>query len=131
MIDESFRRESARLIAYLTKIFGPQHLTLAEDVAQEAFLRAVRTWAVHGPPPNPAAWLRRVARNLAVDQIRRNRLQTELPEDLPAPTTPMPDGFDEDEIRMLFLCCHPALAEDSRIALVLNVVAGLSVREIA
>jgi RNA polymerase sigma-70 factor (ECF subfamily) len=92
VIDESFRRESARLIAYLTKIFGPQHLTLAEDVAQEAFLRAVRTWAVHGPPPNPAAWLRRVARNLAVDQIRRNRLQTELPEDLPAPTTPMPDA---------------------------------------
>jgi RNA polymerase sigma-70 factor (ECF subfamily) len=131
VIDESFRRESARLIAYLTKIFGPQHLTLAEDVAQEAFLRAVRTWAVHGPPPNPAAWLRRVARNLAVDQIRRNRLQTELPEDLPAPTTPMHDGFDDDEIRMLFLCCHPALAEDSRIALVLNVVAGLSVREIA
>ena len=131
MIEDSFRRESARMIAYLTKIFGPQHLSLAEDVAQEAFLRAVRVWAIHGPPPNPAAWLRRVARNLAIDQIRRDRRLAELPEDLPADLSPATDGFDDDELGMLFLCCHPALPEDSRIALVLNAVAGLSIREIA
>jgi len=133
-IEVSFRRESGRLISALVRAFGPGQIGLAEDVAQETFLRALRLWPVKGMPPNPAAWLHRVARNLALDRLRREGIYRpqELAERLPAPCeTPSEPGFGDDELRMLFLCCHPSLAPEAAIALTLHTLGGLSTGEIA
>lgn len=127
-VEVSFRRESARLVAWLTARFGSDRLALAEDVAQEAFLRAMQSWRMHGVPPNPGAWLRSVARNIAIDRLRHDRRQVEWPEGYEPPSEAQ---VDEDETRLLFLCAHPAISEESRIALMLNAVAGLSAKEIA
>jgi len=129
--DASFRRESARLVAGLTRAFGPAYFALAEDVVQETFFRAVRDWPIYGVPPNPSAWLTRVARNLAVDRLRREGLyagesQLEL-----IPACPVPSGLLDDELAMLLMCAHPALSPESQIALTLKAVCSLGVGEIA
>lgn len=72
LVDHLFRRESGRMVAVLTRSFGPAHLALAEEVVQDALLQALRRWPFHGVPEQPTAWLYRVARNLALDQLRRH-----------------------------------------------------------
>ena len=130
-IDANFRRESARLLATLTRAFGPDKIDLAEDVVQETFLRAMRQWPMRGVPPNPRAWLGRVARNLAVDILRRQRIYASA-EALDSLVQDNPrDELLDDELRMLFLAAHSSLAEESRIALVLKTCCGLSTAEIA
>ena len=129
--ETNFRRESARLVAALTRSLGPGRLDLAEDAAQEAFVKALHLWPTHGTPPNAAAWLTRVARNFAIDRLRREGLYTsdEMLEILPA--AEREEGLPDDELRMLLLCAHPALPVESQIALTLKTVCGLGVREIA
>lgn len=130
LVDHLFRRRSGQLIATLTRILGPENLDLAEDVVQEALVRALELWPFQGVPQNPSAWLIQVAKNRAVDQIRRNlrsvalvdRVNRDLAPDLP---------FPDDELSMMFLCAHPAIAEESRLALTLKTVGGFGVREIA
>lgn len=126
-----FRRESARLTAGLVRTFGPGRIELAEDVVQETFLRAMREWPLRGTPPNPSAWLSRVAKNLALDHLRRDgRLVGEAPLEFAA-VDPEEPGLLDDELAMLLMCAHPALPSESQIALTLKSVCGLGVREIA
>jgi predicted RNA polymerase sigma factor len=138
-----FRRESGRIVAALTRIFGVHNLTLAEDVAQDAFCRALEVWKVRGVPDNPAAWLMTAAKNRAFDVLRRERTaRTFAPELIRL----LDDGrmlepvFEEafaapairdGQLRLMFSCCHPRLPQEVQIALVLNVLCGFGAPEIA
>jgi RNA polymerase sigma-70 factor (ECF subfamily) len=138
-----FRRESGKLVAALTRIFGVHNLALAEDVVQDAFCRALEVWKVRGVPDNPAAWLMAAAKHRALDVIRRERtartFAPELARMLDSEWTlasTVAESFDvhvvrDEQLRMMFSCCHPRLAEDAQIALVLNVLCGFGAGEIA
>jgi RNA polymerase sigma factor (sigma-70 family) len=141
--DHLFRRESGRMVAVLTRLFGVHNLALAEDVVQDAFCRALEVWPFRGVPDNPSAWLMATARNRAIDVLRRERtartFAPELGRLLESEWTlaPMVDeafagaSVQDDLLRMMFSCCHPRLAEDAQVALVLNILCGFGVDEIA
>ena len=115
----------------LTRILGPRNLDLVEDVVQEALLKALQVWSFRGIPENPTAWLIETAKNQAFDRLRRSgKWQGSIPESLEA-WGPEAQTSDRDEdLTMMFLCCHPALSRDSRIALTLKAVCGFSTAEI-
>ncbi|RYB94073.1 sigma-70 family RNA polymerase sigma factor [Nocardioides oleivorans] len=129
------REEWARLVAVLVRRFGD--LDVAEDAAAEAFAVALQKWRADGVPPNPAAWLTTTAGNKALDRVRREGKRDDkqkqahmLTDQLSGP--PEPTGAVEDErLRLLFTCAHPALAMEARVALTLRMVGGLTVAEIA
>jgi RNA polymerase sigma-70 factor (ECF subfamily) len=145
--DEVFRAESGRVIGALMRRFGD--LDLAEDAYQDACLAAVETWPRDGVPTTPGAWLTTVAGNRALDRLRREagRLPREVAAlglragDPLGPVSPAADeeldldfgpaALADDQLRLLFLCCHPALAEDAQVALTLRTVGGLTTAEIA
>nr|KEP24744.1 RNA polymerase subunit sigma-24 [Georgenia sp. SUBG003] len=128
-----FREEYGRCVATLTRVLGD--LSLAEDAVQEAFTRAVERWPADGVPPSPGAWIVVTARRRAVDRLRREAKRDDkhaqaallLVHDDPEPVGPVSD----DQLRMLFTCCHPALAPASRVALTLRTLGGLTTAEIA
>jgi RNA polymerase sigma-70 factor (ECF subfamily) len=138
-IESLFRRESSRLISVLTRIFGPRNLELAEDVLQESFVAALRTWSTDGIPANPSAWLLTTARHRAIDAIRRERTRHKFADDLAVYldgewtlTTTVDEAFQEtkirdDQLRMLFMCCHPELTPENSLTLILKTLCGLSV----
>jgi RNA polymerase sigma-70 factor (ECF subfamily) len=140
IVDHLFRHESGKMIAVLTRIFGIHNLEMAEDVVQEAFLKATQVWKFE-LPDNPSAWLMKVAKNKALDVIRRQqnfrlysqevatRLQSEA-------ESTIDHFFHDDEIsdsqlRMIFTCCHPSLKEEDQVALTLKTISGFGPREIA
>jgi RNA polymerase sigma factor (sigma-70 family) len=129
-----FRRESGRMVATLTRIFGPRHLGLAEDAVQDALLKALEQWPHSGVPANPSAWLIQVAKYRAVDLLRREAILAAKVEEIarPLPATP-PAASEEvdDQLAMMFLCCHPSIPRDSRVALTLKAVGGFGTGEIA
>src|SRR5713226_7968407 len=141
--DHLFRREAGRMVAALTRLFGVQNLALAEDVVQDAFCRALEVWKFRGVPENPSAWLMATARNRALDVLRRERTaQTFAPEVsrlLQSEWTLAPvveelfgaAAIKDDLLRMMFSCCNPRLPEESQVALVLHILCGFSVAEIA
>jgi RNA polymerase sigma-70 factor (ECF subfamily) len=136
LVDHLFRHQSGRLVSTLTRIFGPRRLDLAEEVVQDALLKALELWPFQGILANPSAWLIQVAKNRALDAIRREAsLAEKIPElarAFPEQTMPEPHHeFDDDQLSMMFLCCHPSLAPELRVALTLKTVAGFSAREIA
>lgn len=139
LVDSLFRRQSGRLVGMLTRQLGPQRLSLAEDAVQEALLKALQTWPHGGVPDNAAAWLYQVARRAALDRLRHERVVAAKADAVAAgrddATEPLlPDlatPFDDDELVMMFMTCHPALAPDARVALTLKVVGGFGVGEIA
>ena len=138
-----FRRESGRLVAALTRIFGVHNLALAEDVVQDAFCRALEVWKVRGIPDNPSAWLMTTAKHRALDIVRRERtartFAPELARVLESEWTLAPaidEAFDlpvirDGQLRMMFSCCHPRLPEEAQVALVLNIICGFGAPEIA
>ena len=138
-----FRRESGRMVATLTRIFGVHNLALAEDVVQDAFCRALEIWAFRGLPENPSAWLMATAKNRAVDVLRRERtartFAPELERFMQSEITLAPaveelfatHAIKDDLLRMMFSCCHPRLPEEAQVALVLHILCGFSVGEIA
>ena len=132
-ITRAHQEEWARLVATLTRRFGD--LDLAEDAAAEAFKTAVERWPVDGVPPNPGAWLSVTARRKAIDRIRREGRRDDLQReahmrhDLDRPDPP--GAVDDDRLRLIFTCCHPALSPEARVALTLRLVGGLTVPEIA
>ena len=141
--DHLFRHESGRMVAALTRIFGMHHLALAEDVAQDALCRALEVWKIRGTPDNPAAWLMATAKNRALDLLRRERLAQDLApeiaraiEDDRGASSKVdelfgPAAIQDDELRLMFSCCDPRLAEEVRVALVLHILCGFGVAEIA
>jgi RNA polymerase sigma-70 factor (ECF subfamily) len=141
LLEHLFRRQAGRMLAHFIRLLGPSHLSLAEDAVQESMLRALQTWPNTGVPENAAAWLFRTAHNVAIDGIRRNRVMGEKTEaivaELSHSATATPGDPDceeqlrDDELRMIILCCHPALTRDASVALSLKTVGGFSVREIA
>jgi RNA polymerase sigma-70 factor (ECF subfamily) len=143
LAESLFRREAGKLVALMTRIFGVTRLQLAEDVVQEALVRALRTWPYYGVPRNPAAWIMQTAKHLAVDVIRRETIfNGKQPDIAAAMTPPQPDAdvdeaplFDseikDDRLRMMFACCHPAIPPESQAALALKTLCGFSTAEIA
>ncbi len=142
-MEHFFRHETGRLHGALIRLVGLQNLTLAEDVAQEALLRALRTWSMGGIPDNPSAWITRVAMNLAKDALRHQRMSagkepaiiTHLEQTAPASAATAAGMSDQeirdDALRLMFVCCHPAVAPDAQVVLALKVLCGFSTGEIA
>jgi RNA polymerase sigma-70 factor, ECF subfamily len=133
LLEHLFRRQYSRIMAHLTRLLGPSHLDLAEEAVQQAMLRALETWPASGAPQNPAAWLFRVAHNAAIDAVRKTRHDVELEEALTrAVVNPeVEEQLRDDELRLVFMCCHPAIPPETRVALSLKIAAGFNVREIA
>jgi RNA polymerase sigma-70 factor, ECF subfamily len=131
-ITQAHRDEWARLVAALTRRYGD--LDIAEEAAAEAFATAVERWPADGVPPNPGAWLTLTANRKAIDRIRREAKrddkQREARTVLDDPPEP-PGAIEDERLRLIFTCCHPALAMENRLALTLRLVGGLTVAEIA
>lgn len=139
LVEHFFRHESGRLVAVLTRALGVRRLALVEDVVQAALVQALETWSRRGAPDDPAGWLYRTARNLAVDALRRERTHSQalprLAEDAPrddAPPEPrFADEIGDEPLGLLFVCCHEAVPAESRVALALRTLCGFSTAEIA
>jgi RNA polymerase sigma-70 factor (ECF subfamily) len=140
IVDGICRAEGARLLAGLIRRFGD--FELAEDAMQDAFAKALEVWPAEGLPVAPAAWLTTVARRRALDLLRRRAtgpLYTDEPPDMAAPEAGDDEaadgaarsGVDDDRLRLVFTCCHPAIAPPAQVALALRTLCGLSTREIA
>jgi RNA polymerase sigma-70 factor (ECF subfamily) len=138
LVDRLFRHESGRATASLIRVLGD--FDLAEDAVQEAFVVAMQVWPKRGIPDNPGAWITTTARNKAIDRLRRERRGTEKLEELqalePPPATEDDEGeeppvISDDRLRLIFTCCHPALAPEARVALTLRTLGGLATPEIA
>jgi RNA polymerase sigma-70 factor (ECF subfamily) len=141
LVEHLFRHEAGKMVAILTRIFGLEHLSLAEDVVQEALGRALQTWPFYGVPTNPSAWLMRASRNLALDVVRREKVfrdkQAEIVHLMDRPSV-APDAaifteheIADDRLRMMFACCHPVIPPEAQIALALNTLCGFSIPEIS
>lgn len=143
VVEHLFRHESAKMISTLTRIFGIEHLNRAEDVVQETLIRALQTWPYYGIPKNPSAWITQVAKNLALDLIRRDKIFrnkenaiSHLMEQISADaessdSEARPDGIADDRLRMMFTCCHPRIPPEVQVALALKTLCGFSPAEIA
>ncbi|KAA2255957.1 RNA polymerase sigma factor [Solihabitans fulvus] len=132
-VAQAFRDEWGQVVATLIRITGDWDL--AEECAQDAFAQAVRNWPRDGVPRRPGAWLTTVARNRATDRLRRDAVGAaklrEVAAMPPEPYTEDDSGVPDDRLRLMFTCCHPALALESRVALTLRTLAGLTTAEIA
>ena len=138
LVEHFFRHEFGRLVAVLTRSLGLRRLDLVEDVVQAALVQALQTWSRRGVPEDPAGWLCRTARNLAIDALRRERTHAQalprLAEDAEWASAPLEAHFDEigdEPLRLLFVCCHEAVPAESRVALALRPLCGFSTAEIA
>lgn len=143
LTEHLFRHEAGKLVSALTGIFGMARLQLAEDVVQEAMIRALQTWPYHGIPVNPAGWLMQTARNRALDIIRREKsfhdkqpeiiatLENWSGDSSAASSERHDDEIKDDRLRLIFSCCHPLISLDDQSALALKTLCGFSPREIA
>ena len=140
LVEHLFRREAGRLAARLVRVLGPERLDLAEEAVQEAMLQALKSWPFAGIPCDPGAWLTRVAHNRALDVLRRqgvfaakeSMVTSLLEARLERGAEPVFAGeVEDDQLRLILVCCHPEVPADARVALTLKVVCGFSVREIA
>jgi RNA polymerase sigma-70 factor (ECF subfamily) len=136
LTDHLFRREAGKMVAVLTKIFGAENLETAEDVVQDTLLLAMQIWGDKGIPDNPSAWLFRVARNKAIDIIRRNKYSVHSD----FSDSPLTDSMDlfwqdapvkDDMLRMMYACCHPGVSEENQVTIILKTLCGFSTAEIA
>ena len=133
VITRVHREEWARVVAALTRRFGD--LDIAEEMTAEAFAVAVERWPIDGVPPNPAAWITLAANRRAIDRLRRESRRDDKQKEAQmlyddTPLEPL-GAIEDDRLRLIFTCCHPALAMEARVALTLRMVGGLTVSEIA
>jgi RNA polymerase sigma factor (sigma-70 family) len=143
LVDHLFRHESGKLVSVLTRIFGPENLDLAEDVVQDALMEAMNQWSYKEIPENPSAWLYRVAKNKALNIVQREKFRRKYSSDmlhfLKSAWTAEPaldylfskEQILDDQLKMMFTCCHPSISADSQIALTLKTLCGFSIPEIA
>jgi RNA polymerase sigma factor (sigma-70 family) len=143
LVDHLFRHEAGKMVAVLSRLLGLQNVETAQDIVQDTLLQAMGTWSYGNVPDNPSAWLYRVARNKAIDYLRREKRFREISPEYAyllqseyslAPTVNqlfLEDEIQDSQLRMIFACCHPAIPEDSQIAFALKTLCGLSVSEIA
>jgi len=143
LVDHLFRHETGKMIAVLTRIFGPHNLQLAEDVVHDTLLEAINVWNYKGVPQYPVPWLYRVAKNKALNIVNREKYkreyETEAAHFLRSEWTAnavLENLFSEseirdDQLRMMFTCCHPSISTDSQIALTLKTLCGFSMSEIS
>ncbi|GAA1264702.1 RNA polymerase sigma factor [Sphaerisporangium rubeum] len=132
-IGRVFRAEYGRAVAVLVRVLGDIHL--AEEAVQDAFATALRTWPATGTPPSPAGWIITTARNRAIDRLRREATRDDRHAEaalLHAGEEPLEEGpVRDDRLRLIFTCCHPALAPAARVALTLRLLGGLTTAQIA
>jgi len=142
VVEHFFRHEAGKMVSTLTRIFGIEHMNRAEDVVQETLARALQTWPYYGIPKNPSAWVTQVAKNLALDLIRRDKvfrtkesqithLMEQISADAGDDAGPGESGISDDRLRMMFTCCHPLIAQEMQVALALKTLCGFSAQEIA
>ena len=143
LVDHLFRTEAGKMTAVLTRLFGFRQYETAEDIVHETIYQALKTWNFKGVPENPTAWLYRVAKNRAVDYLRRENRMAEITSELKpllrseyTMPTVVEHYFKENEIadsqlRMMFAACHSSIPEEAQIALVLKALCGFSIEEIA
>ncbi len=143
LVDHLFRHESGKMISVLSRLMGLQNIELAQDIVQDTLLQAMSTWAYKTIPDNPSAWLYRVAKNKAIDFLRKEKrfheitpqysylLESEYTLSSTVNEMFLENEIQDSQLRMMFACCHPAIAEESQIALTLKTLCGLSVNEIA
>lgn len=143
VVEHCFRHEAGKIISTLTRIFGIEHLNRAEDVVQETLARALQTWPYYGIPKNPAAWITQVAKNLALDLIRRDKVFRNKENEIvhlmehicadsgAAASESVENGITDDRLRMMFTCCHPLIAQEMQVTLALKTLCGFSPVEIA
>ena len=141
-IDHLFRHQAGQMVAILVRIFGLAHLSLAEDVVQEAFIKALKIWPFEGAPDHPKAWLLKVARNRALDVLRRQDNWREKAAELGSTLDALSrESFEadshflkelqDDQLRLIFACCHPKIHRNAQVALTLKTAGGFGVSEIA
>lgn len=145
LTDDLFRHESGKIVAVLTKIFGTENLDLSEDVVQDTFISAMQVWALKGIPDNPSGWLFRVAKNKAIDVLRKNKfskqidfndperilLQSEYTINSVVEKLWQETEIEDDLLRMMFACCHQEISIENQITLMLKTLCGFSTGEIA
>src|SRR2546425_4564402 len=137
VVSRIFREEYGRSVAALIRAFGD--IDVAEDAVQEAFAVALRKWPGDGLPPNPGGWITTTARNRALDRLRRESRGRELLSEVTVlspgnddPGVPEEVGpVQDDRLRLIFTCCHPALSTEAQVALTLRLLGGLSTKEVA
>lgn len=139
LTEHFFRNEYGKLVAVITRYVGTNHVETAEDIVQETLLKAVDHWQQHGVPNNPQAWLYTVAKNHALTTLKRKKYQTQYESRLKSQTT-YPDLEDldiseeiikDEQLKMMFACCHSSISENSQITLILKILCGFSIAEIA
>jgi RNA polymerase sigma-70 factor (ECF subfamily) len=143
VVEHFFRHEAGKIVSTLTRIFGVAQLNRAEDVVQETLVRALQTWPYYGIPRNPSAWITQVAKNLALDLIRRDKvfrnkeneialLMEQVSADAEGVDSPSRENaIGDDRLRMMFTCCHPMIPQEAQVALALKTLCGFSPAEIA
>src|SRR5512145_874045 len=131
-IETTFREEHGRVLATLISQLGD--FELAEDALQDALVNALERWKVDGVPRNPGAWLTTVAKRRAIDRLRRSRFQeysAPIPTSIAQEEPEMDDSLPDDRLKLMFTCCHPALALEAQVALTLHTLGGLSTADVA
>jgi RNA polymerase sigma-70 factor (ECF subfamily) len=143
LVEHLFRHQAGQITSTLTRFFGIDNLDMVEDVVQETLLKALQQWVFRGVPDNPAGWILQTAKNRAVDVLRRQTTfrnkQQDIVEQIEQELSPnaahteiyLAGELRDDQLRMMFTCCHPVLTRESRVALTLKTLCGFSVAEIA
>jgi len=143
LVDHIFRHEYGRLVSVLTRLFGTENLGLAEDVVQDSLVEAIKNWTYTGIPDNPNGWLYQVAKNKALNILKKEQFKKRQSPDITiffqseeVSSPALEHHFSEkeirdDQLRMIFTCCHPSVSTDSQIALALKTLCGFSISEIA
>lgn len=141
VVDHLFRHEAGKMVAVLAHLFGFANVEQAEDIVHDTIVKALETWKFNGVPPNPQAWLYRVAKNNAIDLIRRDKLKHKVEHNvlLQSEYTLVPTvdelfaepGIKDSQLRMMYACCHPSIPSEGQITLILKILCGLNAKEIS